>query len=422
MKREDCQRTPEALPIFGDTTEQAALLEPRTNEECPAEHTDRTRCSLPDGHAETHSFPPRQRTGQPVTGDTGALLAADAGRRLALSTTDDRAPWEGGPVYRSGPIPEGAWTECCDEPDCINPGTYVVMRCSAHREPRTTQAVTAFEKTVATIDADGPLGTSVLAQDAPTGSDYAWARNYRAAASKYEYAEDIDVLVKKLAEVRAEGARTATAREALARLEENLVCADTAKHSEGYARGLRTAISLVRDVIDEGPQASPLLAESVLIERAAGYWAVTSERGDITVRCPSEAVADRIAGFLTGFLPDCPCPTKAGVSDAELAEEWERQYRYAIDKLRTTLGMIRTWDMLNPAKGAPEPLGDGPWLRGIIDEAMVATTPRYGACPDYPTSPVLEVARDAIDRWRKGGAAGDSLVKIAAALAGKETR
>lgn len=70
-------------------------------------------------------------------------------------------------------------------------------------------------------------------------------------------------------------------------------------------------------------------------------------------------------------------------SSEPIEAEWERQYLWAIDKLRWALGVIRTWDMLNPPAGAPEPLSDGPFFRTMIDEVLSKTVPRV----DIPEEP-----------------------------------
>lgn len=35
------------------------------------------------------------------------------------------------------------------------------------------------------------------------------------------------------------------------------------------------------------------------------------------------------------------------------------------------LESVRKWDMLNPGPVLSEPLADGPWLRNLIDEALI---------------------------------------------------
>lgn len=74
---------------------------------------------------------------------------------------------------------------------------------------------------------------------------------------------------------------------------------------------------------------------------------------------------------------------------SELLEEWERQYLWSVDKLRWALGVIRTWDMLNPTAGAPEATGDAPFFRDMIDEVLSKTIPKHGTS-DVPLSETAE--------------------------------
>lgn len=87
---------------------------------------------------------------------------------------------------------------------------------------------------------------------------------------------------------------------------------------------------------------------------------------------PGQGLRQPLAALLASVVKEAAQHSKP---QSELIEEWERQYLWAVNKLRWALGVIRTWDMLNPPAGAPEPLSDGPFFRKMIDEVLARTLP-----------------------------------------------
>lgn len=130
--------------------------------------------------------------------------------------------------------------------------------------------------------------------------------------------------------------------------------------------------------------------------------------------CKKHGVPYDCASAEDAFKEACPPPAVSEAkSDAEPIEaEWERQYIWAIDKLRWALGVVRTWDMLNPPAGAPEPLGDGPFFREMIDEVLSKTVPKYEQRPDSPLTDRAARWLDSNfgDRWDPN--VFDSLVEL----------
>ena len=115
-------------------------------------------CSLRDGHAGMHETKegvafqgPSPCTDYPGHTDREALVkklsAIEAMRkdferdvdfwktralRAERQLDDLEMKANDGPVYRSGPIPDGHWTEPCDFADCDAPATRASVRCSKH--------------------------------------------------------------------------------------------------------------------------------------------------------------------------------------------------------------------------------------------------------------------------------------------------
>ncbi len=112
---------------------------------------------------------------------------------------------------------------------------------------------------------------------------------------------------------------------------------------------------------------------------------------------------DPVHGYPYDFNIAGPFVLRRSEPDADLLEEWERQYLWAIDKLRETLGIIRMWDMLNPADG-PERTSDAPYFRRLIDDVLSVTVPhsertgRPEAKPERAPVP-CSCAPDDQDEW-----------------------